>query len=822
MRILNLFILLLFVAIGWESFGQNATVYGSLRDERNHAVEKAEVFLFGYPSGTTSNEDGEYEFSVPSDEKITVYFKYLGYKIEMFDLNLKPGERKKIDVRFQVEKHVVDNIDIFAEQERSMNMTRLDPKIINVLPDASGGIEGIVKTFPGVSSNNELSSQYSVRGGNFDENLVYVNDIEVYRPFLVRSGQQEGLSFINPDMVSSILFSAGGFEAKYGDKMSSVLDIKYKKPTEFGASASASLMGGSAHIEGSTDDHRFTHISGFRYKSNQYILKSMDTQGDYKPTFIDFQTFWTFDVNDKLELNFLGNFARNKYLFVPTTRETSFGTVHEALKLKIYFDGQELNQFTTFTGALAAHYKPNLSTKLSLTASAYQTREEETFDIQGQYYLNELDNQLGSDNLGDSLMNLGIGTFLNHARNYLDATVLSVSHKGYMTNDQNFLQWGAKFQHEIISNELNEWQMLDSAGYSLPYNNQLGSPDSVVGLYSTIITDAALDLNRVTGYIQNTYSFERDSVEYSFTAGIRSHFSDLNNELLLSPRVNFAFKPNWEKDFLFRFATGYYYQPPFFKELKKLNGEINTQIQAQKSIHFVAGSDYQFKVWNRDFKFIAEAYYKQLENLIPYDVDNVRIRYYGNNNAKGYAMGVDFKVNGQFVNGAESWASLSFMRTREVINGIFIYNDTDSTIEIAGNTGYIPRPTDQIMNFGLFFQDYLPGNPSYKMQLNLLYGTGLPFGPPNSNKAIKDWPTMPAYRRVDIGFSKVLKSEDRVMANSVLKNFKSLWIAVEIFNLLDINNTISHMWITDIRNHQYAVPNYLTSRRLNVKLIARF
>lgn len=816
MRILNLFILLLFVAIGGESFGQNATLYGSLKDERNRPVEKAEIFLFGYPSGTTSNAEGEYEFSVPSNEKIIVYFKYLGYKIEKFDLDLKPGERKKINVHFKVEKHEVENIDIFAEQERSMNMTRLDPKLINVLPDASGGIEGIVKTFPGVSSNNELSSQYSVRGGNFDENLVYVNDIEVYRPFLIRSGQQEGLSFINADMVSSILFSAGGFEAKYGDKMSSVLDIKYKKPTEFGASASASLMGGSAHLEGSTDNHRLTHISGFRYKSNQYILKSMDTQGDYQPTFIDFQTYWTFDVTDKFEVNFLGNFAQNKYLFIPTTRETSFGTVHEALKLKIYFDGQELNQFTTFTGALAAHYRPNLSTKLSLTASAYQTREEETFDIQGQYYLNELDNQLGSDNLGDSLMNLGIGTFLNHARNYLDASVLSLSHKGYITNDQNFIQWGAKFQHETISNDLNEWQMLDSAGYSLPYS------DTAVNLFSTIITDASLDLNRVTAYLQNTYSFERDSVEYSFTAGIRSHFSDLNNELLLSPRVNFSFKPNWKKDYLFRFATGYYYQPPFFKELKKLNGEINTNIQAQKSVHFVAGSDYQFKAWDRDFKFVAEAYYKHLENLIPYDVDNVRIRYYGNNNAKGYAMGIDFKVNGQFVNGAESWASLSFMRTQEVINGIFTYNDTDSTVMVTGNTGYIPRPTDQIVNFGLFFQDYLPGNPSYKMQLNLLYGAGLPFGPPNANKAIKDWPTMPAYRRVDIGFSKVLKSEDKLMANSVLKHFKSLWIAVEIFNLLDINNTISYVWITDIRNQQYAVPNYLTSRRLNVKLIARF
>ncbi|MEA3446647.1 MAG: carboxypeptidase-like regulatory domain-containing protein, partial [Bacteroidota bacterium] len=688
MKRLNLLIIILLSTIGFESLGQTATIYGVLRNERNKVVEKAEVFLLGYAGGTTTNQQGKYEFEVPANEKITVYFRHLGYELIDRKLTLKVNERKEINISFQLESQKVDVIDIHAERERSMNITRIDPKIINALPDATGGgIEGILKTLPGVSSNNEMSSQYSVRGGNFDENLVYVNDIEVYRPFLIRSGQQEGLSFINADMVSSILFSAGGFEAKYGDKMSSVLDIKYKKPTEFGASASVSLMGGSAHLEGSTEGHRFTHISGFRYKTNQYILKSMDTQGDYKPSFIDFQTYWTYDISDKLEVNFLGNFAQNKYLFEPSTRETSFGTVHEALKLKIYFDGMELNQFTTFTGAVATHYKPNLTTKLSLIASAYQTQEEETFDILGQYYLNELDNQLGSDNLGDSLMNLGIGTFLNHARNYLDASVVNLAHKGYVTSEQNYLQWGVKLQHEIISNDLNEWQMLDSAGYSLPYS------DSDVNLYSTIITDTVLRLNRFTSYLQNTFRFSHDSIDITITAGIRAHYSDLNNELLYSPRLNFAMKPNWKKDFLFRFATGYYYQPPFFKELKKLDGSINTEIEAQKSIHFVLGSDYQFVAWNRDFKFVAEAYYKYLDKLIPYDVDNVRIRYYGNNNASGYAMGIDFKVNGQFVNGAESWASLSFMRTREVIDGAFIYTDSDSTIKIAGNSGYIPRPT---------------------------------------------------------------------------------------------------------------------------------
>ena len=818
MKGLRFTLLLLLATMVGDLLAQNATVYGTIKNERNKPVDAVNIFLLGYDNtkGTTSQSDGSYELQIPANEKVSIFFSYLGYKTEQVDVNLTPGAQKDIDVRIVPERQIVRQIDVGAKRDRPSGMTRLDPKVAEKIPTPSGGIEGFVKTQIGVSSSNELSSQYSVRGGNFDENLVYVNDIEVYRPFLVRSGQQEGLSFVNPDMVSSILFSAGGFEAKYGDKMSSVLDIKYKKPTEFAASASASLMGGSAHIEGSSPGHILTHISGIRYKSNQYLLNSMDTEADYQPSFIDFQTYWTYDLSDKLEINFLGNFAQNKYLFEPTTRETSFGTIHEALKLKIYFEGQELNQFTTMTGALATHFKPNLSTKLSLIASAYNTQEEETFDILGQYYLNELDNQLGSDNLGDSLMNLGIGSFLNHARNYLDASVYSIAHKGQITNDRNYLQWGAKYQNEYISNNVNEWEMLDSAGYSLPYTG------SGVNLYKTIITDTSYRANRITAYLQNTYSFEKDSVDYTLTAGIRTNYNDLNGEFLISPRINFAFKPNWKKDFLFRFASGFYYQPPFFKELKQLDGTINTDIRAQQSIHFVAGSDYQFKLWGRNFKFVSEAYYKHLNNLIPYDVDNVRIRYYGSNNAEGYAMGIDFKINGQFVKGVESWASLSFMQTKEVIDGQFLYYDTDSTIKVAGNSGYIARPTDQIINFSLFFQDYLPGDSTYRMQLNLLYGAGLPFSTPNTYKNMEELPTMPAYRRVDLGFSKVIKGENRIVSRGPLKYFKSLLIGLEVFNLLDINNTISYLWITDINNKQYAVPNYLTSRRLNIKLMAKF
>ena len=816
MNLRNLILLSASILFSVSVFSQsNAVIFGTISSPNGKPLELVEVFLEGYPGGTTTNDKGYYELSVPSNKRITVYFNFLGYRREKQSLKLKSGQRKQVNKVLSIDSQTIQSVNVKAERERSMNIMRIDPKIIDVLPDASGNFEAVLKTFPGVSSNNEMSSQYSVRGGNFDENLVYVNGIEIYRPFLIRSGQQEGLSFINPDLVSSVLFSAGGFEAKYGDKMSSVLDIKYKKPHEFGASVSASLLGGTAHIQGSTKDHRFTHISGIRYKSTRYILSKLDTEGDYKPTFIDFQTFMTYDVSDKIEIDFLGNFAQNKYLFAPETRETSFGTVHEALKLKIYFDGQEVNQFTTYTGAVAAHYNVNEDFKLSLITSAFRTQEAETFDIMGQYFLNELDNQLGSDNLGDSLMNLGVGTFLNHARNFLDVSVLSLAHKAHLSLDNNYIQWGVKAQHEIINNSMNEWQMIDSAGYSLPYS------DYEVNLFNSINSEAALQSNRFTSYFQDTYMFNIDSAELSITGGIRAHYLTLNNEFLLSPRFNMSLKPNWNRDFLFRFAAGYYYQPPLFKELKDLEGNINTNIKAQKSIHFVAGSDLNFTAWQRPFKFVTEVYYKKLDDLIPYDIDNVRIRYYGDNNSKGYAMGIDFKVNGEFVNGVESWASLSFMKTREVVDGNYVRHYTDSTTEILGNSGLIPRPSDQLMNFGLFFQDYLPGFPSYKMQLSLLYGTGLPFGVPNSNKAVADL-RMPAYRRVDIGFSKVIINEDNNVNTGFFSNFKSLWITAEVFNLLAIKNTISHIWITDIRNHQYAVPNYLTSRRLNIKLVAKF
>ncbi len=818
---------LLIIIFPIAAFSQeHATISGRITGNNKEPIDLVNISVFGYPNyGGFTNRTGEYEFKIPAGKEITIVFSCIGYQTKELKYSAEPDKRIKLNASLEISIRDLQEVSIQDKQERYSSWIRIDPKIIEVLPDASGSFEAILKTLPGVSSASELSSQYSVRGGNFDENLVYVNDIEIYRPFLVRSGQQEGLSFINSDMVSSVLFSAGGFEAKYGDKISSVLDIKYKKPLKFGSTVSMSLLGGSAHIQGASQNHRFTHISGFRYKTSEYLLNSLETKGDYKPRFTDLQTYLTYDVTDVFEINFLANYSQNKYHFIPQTRNTKFGTLNEALQMTIYFDGQEVDKFVTYMGAIAGDYHPNKNLKLKLIASAFHTLEEETFDIQGQYFLNELDKQLGSDNLGDSIMNIGVGTFLNHARNYLDATVINAAHKGYLLHNNHYLQWGLKFQHEIIDDNISEWEMIDSAGYSLPhppdsigYTNPELQPLQIIELQNVLNTKNHIQSNRITSYLQNTYSFSIDSADFSLTAGIRANFWDFNNQFLFSPRLSFAYKPNWKRDILFRFATGYYYQPPFYKELRDLSGNINYDIKAQKSVHFVLGSDYNFYAWNRPFKLITEFYYKHLDNLIPYKVDNVRIRYYATNNAQGYAAGIDMNINGEFVKGVDSWASLSIMQTKEDIEDDFYFDADSMKIE----PGYIPRPTDHLVNFGLFFQDYLPNNPSYKMHLCLLFGSRLPFGPPNSER-YQDTLRMPPYRRVDIGFSKVLKSESKSLPeHNPFRFFNSIWITLEVFNLLGINNTISYRWITDIRSHQYAVPNYLTSRRLNIKLIAKF
>jgi hypothetical protein len=828
-----------------HTFGQNeAIIYGTTTDEKQQPIEYASISVLGLTGGTYTDKYGKYELKVPANTNLIIKISYIGFESDSIKLKLKSGEKKLYNFKIKSKSTILSSVEI-KDNKSTSEFIKVDPKIASIIPNISGGIETVIKTLPGVSSNNELSSQYSVRGGNYDENLVYVNDIEIYRPFLVHTGEQEGLSFVNSDMVSSLLFSAGGFEARYGDKMSSVLDIQYKKPIKFAGSSSLSLLGGNLNIEGCSKDTSFKYLMGIRQKSNQYILNSLQTKGDYKPSFTDFQTYLCYDISKKLEISTLGYYSRNLYKFVPTTRETTYGTFNEAYKLTIYFDGKEEDKFETYFGAVTANYKPSNKITLKLIGSSFKSFESETYDIQGQYFLNLLENNMGSDEFGNNVgIPLGVGTFLNHARNNLDATVYSLEHKGGIQKENKYFQWGIKYQHEIINDYLDEWKMIDSAGYSLPvnndsvgYNNPNIQPYQYLNMQEVIKSKNNLSTNRYSSYIQNNWSLNYDSSKITITAGLRANYWDLNKELLISPRISVSLKPNWEKDITFRFSTGYYYQPPFYRELRGLDGKLNKEMKAQKSLHFVLGSELNFKAWDRPFKYTTEIYYKKLNNLVPYIVDNVKIRYFANNNAKGYATGIDMRISGEFVDGVDSWASLSIMQTKEDIIGDYYYDyynkydsliipgvtiDQKKTDSIKRYPGYIPRPSNQLINLSLFFQDYLPMNPTYKMSLNFIFGSGLPFGPPGYDK-YKDTLKMPAYMRVDIGFAKQLKDESTKLApKNPFRFVKSAWITAEVFNLFQRYNVISYLWIKDVSNRSYAVPNYLTSRQFNIKLIVTF
>jgi hypothetical protein len=730
-------------------------------------------------------------------------------------------------------KNELTEVEVRDFKSRAEEVIRIDPYVYNQIPSPTQNIEDIIKTQIGVSSNNELSSGYSVRGGNFDENLVYVNDIEVYRPFLVRSGQQEGLSFANPNMVKNINFSAGGFEAKYGDKLSSVLDITYRKPLKFAGNVSGSFLGGNAQLEGVSNNRLVAWSIGARYRTNSYLLKSLDTKGEYRPSALDVQTFLTFDVNPKLKIEFLGNIADNKYLVIPTNRETNFGTVNNALKLTVYFDGREVMQYNTFMGGLSTTYKPNAKTKLKFITSAYRANEEEVYTVQGQYFIDQLEADLGKPNFGQVAFNRGVGTFINNGRNYLTASVYNVEHKGTRyINDNSELLWGARYQLENIDDKLSEWRMIDSAGYIVPYN---ADEINLIDVYKTKIT---LPSSRSQAYVQYNFNTAlRDSSRISITGGLRGNYWTVNEQFVFSPRLTLAYAPNWKRNWLFKLSGGFYYQPPFYRELRNIDGNINKQVKAQRSIHAVLSSDLVFRMWNRPFKLIMAAYYKQLNSVIPYEVDNVRIRYFANNNTKGYTTGADVRINGEFVKGVESWATIGFLRTREYSTDNIYYRyfnkggeeivrgytfDQIKTDSQRVDPGYIPRPTDQLITFGLFFQDYLPKLPGIKFNLNLQFGTGLPFGPPTHLR----WQQilrMPPYRRVDAGFAFNILKENRTFKNkNVVNKLKEVWLFVEVFNLLQVLNTVSYTWVQDVTGNRYAVPNYLTNRQINAKLQVRF
>ena len=810
--------LLLLLLLLFSFLGYSQTINGTITDEQNNSLLSVNISILNQSMGAISDENGKYSLEIPPNRSVVVVYSFIGYEMEKIRIPmLKEGQNYTLNIQLKTSSTLLEDVIITDQKSRKESFSRIKPKHVSVLPGNSGGIEAILKTLPGVSSANELSSQYSVRGGNFDENLVYVNGIEVYRPFLVRSGQQEGLSFVNTDMVSSILFSAGGFDAKYGDKMSSVLDITYKRPRENAATLQLSLLGGAAHFEGITKNGRLSYLIGARHKTSQYLLNSLDTEADYSPKFSDIQTFVNFELNTNWQISFLGNISSNQYKMVPKNRDTEFGTVNEALKLTIYFEGQEVDKYQTYFGALSTSYQPNTKLQLQFTTSAFRTFEQENFDILGEYWLYQLENNLGSDNFGDIAFDRGVGKYINHARNSLNATVTNFSHKGNYNNESLKFDWGFRVQKEEIEDKISEWNLIDSAFFNFPHpDDNIGdtaNPDQQIIMSELLKTQINLSSYRNSGYIQ----VSKDIGNLTITGGTRGSYWTYNEELLMSPRVSLAYAPIWKKDIVFRAASGIYYQSPFYKELRTPEGTLNHNIKAQKSTHYVLGADYLFYSWGRPFKWITEVYYKNLENLIPYKVDNVRIQYLANDLSNGYARGIDMKINGEFVSGVESWVSLSVMKTEEDIVGDFITNTDGSTTE----AGFIPRPTDQRVNFSMFFQDYIPGNPNYKMHLNLVYGTGLSFGPPKAEK-YQDILRIPDYRRVDIGFSAVLKSEDKKSRLKWLNAFKSIWLSAEVFNLLDINNTVSYLWVADISGRQYAVQNYLTSRQLNAKLILTF
>jgi hypothetical protein len=819
-----------------------ATVKGIVKDDKNKPIELVNVGVLNTTIGTVCQTNGSYELQVPEGKQIVLVFSRVGYEPEKINLVLKDKEVKILNITLKQSITYIPPVEIIEDRQSKEGMQKIDIKVINHVP-GPGGIEKLVTlTAPGVFSASELSSSYSVRGGNYDENLVYVNDIEIYRPFLIRSGQQEGLSFLNSDLAGSVLFSSGGFDASYGDKTASVLDVQYRQPVEFAGTFSAGLLGGNLHLEGISKDTSFTYLTGIRYKSSKYLLSALETEGDYKPNFADFQAYLSYHFNSKTTLSWLGYVSKNTYILEPETRETSFGTINEAYRLTVGFDGQEIDKFDLYKGALLLTHKPNNNTTFKLTSTAFVSNEEETFDILGVYNIGKLETDFGKPGFGEVSEQRGFGAFLNHSRNYLTASVMNAELRGKHFHNQWQLQWGMKAQYEQIRDRINEWTYLDSAGFSLPHvNDSVGytnpdiQPYQYLYLHDTLRSSIDLESMRYSGFVLFTQTYGLDSSRFILNAGARFSYWDLNEQFLASPRASLSYKPGKNKRLTFRLATGLYYQPPFYRELRNTDGTINTDIKAQRSIHFVGATDIDLMIWRRPFKFSTEIYYKHLNNLIPYIVDNVRIRYLPELKSKGYATGIDFKINGEFIPDVESWVNFSIMQTREDIIGdsySIFYNSAGEQI-IPGYTldnvpvdssqffpGYIPRPTDQRVNFSLFFQDYLPRNPTFKMHLGIFYGSGLPFGAPASDKH-KHTLRLPSYRRVDVGFSKQIISEGGVRRQN-LHRIRNAFISVEVFNLLQIKNTISYLWISDVTGRQYAVPNYLTPRQLNIKLLVQF
>ncbi len=804
MRIFHTPIIIFLLLISTVATAANVNIRGKVIDEANKPLEFVNVRIAGTALGTSTGLQGDYKLSCPASDTIVVVFSSIGYVEEKRTLIDASGD-VTINMRMRENSKVLGEVEVTEIKKQTGAMQTIDAGDYKIAADATGGsVESMLTTLAGVNSSNELSSQYSVRGGSYDENSVYINGIEVYRPLLVSSGQQEGLSVINPDMVGAIGFSTGGFTAEYADKMSSALDITYRQPEPFEGSISASLMGGSLAIGQSTK--HFSQMHGVRYKRNSSLLSSMETKGEYDPNYFDYQTSIVWAMSPRWKVSLLGNIAVNNYKFTPTTRETNFGTAEDAKRFKVYFDGHEKDKFETYFGALSLDFKAAKSTNLTLMAAGFLSNELVTYDISGEYWLDQAGTS-GEEGIGGEL---GVGRYHEHARNRLKSSVFSMTLKGNtaLAGGKHTLGYGVVLKSEHIMDRSREWELRDSAGFSLPV-----SPDGLKMVYSQS-SHNDLSSTRFNAYVMDNMRFNSKYGYFTANAGLRLSYWSFNKEFLFSPRIHIGFVPEKNNRWAFRFATGLYYQAPFFKEFRMPvadeNGNqiivFNEKIKSQRSYQIILGSDYTFRAFNRPFKLSGELYYKALGNLVPYEIDNLKVNYSGVNSSSGMTAGVDFKLFGQFVPGSDSWISFSLMKTQENLNGV-----------------KVPRPTDQRYSFALYFTDYFPKFPKLKFSLRGIFSDGLPATAPQSTRD-KGYFRTPAYKRVDVGlyYGLLTPRKDGESREGFLRHFKSIWLGVDCFNLLDISNVSSYYWVTDVNEIQYAVPNYLTRRQFNVKLTIDF
>jgi hypothetical protein len=826
-------IILVFIALTGFSQKKAAYVSGKVIDENEDPLPGVSIVILGKQSGIITSDSGTYRIKVPAEKAFGLVFSFSGYRNEQKNFYLSENEEEQLTVKLERSGKTLETVVISDDKQRTeTGLVKINPKNANVLPGATGGVEGLIKIL--VGSNNELTSQYSVRGGNYDENLIYINDFEIYRPYLVRNGQQEGLSFINPELAKNINFYNGGFQAKYGDKISSVLDIQYKKPSTFSGSAYISLLEQGFHFEGSTKDQKLTWLFGVRAKTNKNLLNSQEVKGNYIPSAADLQAFITYKLSQKLQLELLEIISGSKFTLIPESAQKStavFSPLFTAnLGLDIFFDGQEKDNYNTNLTGISLNQIVNKRIKLKWMASRYADNENENFDITGAYLFGERDFDKSTPTFGQIINPLGAGIFQNYARNSLNIEVYNISHKGSFDKGKHFIQWGAGVDHTIIHDKLNEWEFQDSAGYSLPFD------PNMLNLSNVLKSKANLTIDKYSGYIQDNIRLGDSVRDVTLQAGVRFNYNSLNGEFIISPRLQISYKPNWKKDIVFKAAAGIYDQPPFYREMRRYDGSINTSLKSQKSVQFVAGFDYNLSNGERPMRITTEAYYKSLTDVDPYDIDNVRIRYYGNNNAKAYATGIETRIFTELVKDAESWLSIGLSQTKENLDDDFYYTyknaageiiTSQTTDQVAADSvrtdvGYVRRPTDRLLTLGLFLQDYLSTNKNFKVHLNMIYGSNMSYNIPNSVK-YRNALIIEPYIRVDVGFSALLLSERSLRrSHSPFRGFDNIWASLEVFNIIDRANTISYQLIKDFANNTFSIPNRLTPRLINFKLLARF